>query len=308
MSHTVVGVFDSSTEAQTAVQQLVSGGLSRDRIDVSPQTAANSAGYDRDRDEDNDSIGDFFRNLFGSDDRTDHYSKHARSGSVVTVHATSTQEAERAADIMDEYGAVNLDERTSGTSTGTAYTAGATGAAAAGTMASDTTGSDLDTTRRDAINTDKSIPIIEENLRVGKREVETGGVRVRSRIIEKPVEEHLRLREEHVHVERNPVNRAATPADMNSFKEGDISITEHAEVPMVDKEARVMEEVRIGKDVEEHEENIRDTVRKTDVEIDKLGNDELTRRRKDLDTDITDDDDDVRSRRLDSDRDRPNTL
>jgi hypothetical protein len=51
-----------------------------------------------------------------------------------------------------------------------------------------------------------------EQLQVGKREVEHGGVRVRSRVIEKPVEEHLRLREERVVVNRRPVNREVTSA------------------------------------------------------------------------------------------------
>jgi len=290
MSHTVVGVFDSSSEAQTAVQHLVTNGITRDRIDVSPQTASNTSGHHTH--EDNDSIGDFFRNLFGSDEKTDHYSRYARNGSVVTVHATSAQEAERAADIMDEYGAVNLDERATG------YAAGMTG-----TTATDTTRRDLDTT-----STDKSIPIIEENLHVGKREVETGGVRVRSRIVERPVEEHLRLREEHVDVDRRPVNRPATEADMNNFKEGEISLTERAEVPMVDKEARVVEEVRIRKDVEEHVEDIHETVRKTDVEVDRLSEGELGRRTTALDADDDLTDEELRRRRAAGDSNRPHTL
>ena len=303
MSHTVVGVFDNSREAQTAVQQLVSNGLSRDRIDVSPQTASNTSGHEKH--EDNDSIGDFFRSLFGSEEKTDHYSKYARTGSVVTVHATSAQEAERAADIMDEYGAVNLDER----ATGSGYSAGTTGATAAGALgATDTTRRDMDTTRRDTDSTDKTIPIIEENLRVGKREVETGGVRVRSRIVEKPVEEHLRLREEHVHVERNPVNRPASEADLNRFKEGEISLTEHAEVPMVDKEARVVEEVRIGKDVEEHVENIHDTVRKTDVDIENMSEDELRRHRTGADADANLSDEELRRKRANTDPNRPRNI
>jgi len=280
MSHTVVGVFESSTEAQTAVQQLVSSGFVRDNIDVAPQTASNTSSTNM-NDDDDDSIGSFFRNLFGGDDdRHQHYSNYARTGSVVTVHARSAQEAERAADILDEYGAVNLDERTNRTATGTA-----------GTMATDTSlrdkdaVRDTDTVRRDTNTTDTSIPIIEEELHVGKREIETGGVRVRSRIIERPIEEHLRLREEHVHVERNPVNRPASAADLNSFKEGEIEMTEHAEIPMVDKEARVVEEVRIGKDVEEHVEDIHDTVRKTDVEIDDLDTDERRRRSNNPDLD-----------------------
>lgn len=264
MSHTVVGVFDTSNEAQTALQQLVSSGFQRERIDIAPQAASGTTGTGKH--EDDDSIGSFFRNLFGSDDRTDKYSSYARNGAIVTVHATSAQEADRAADILDEYGAVDLDERAS---TGTGY--------GAGTAATDTTRRDTTTTN------DTSIPIIEEEMHVGKRTVETGGVRVRSRIVERPIEEHLRLREEHVHVERNPVNRPASERDLNAFKEGEVEMTEHAEVPIVNKEARVVEEINIGKDVDEHVEDIHGTVRKTDVDVENLNEEELRRRRADGD-------------------------
>lgn len=124
-----------------------------------------------------------------------------------------------------------------------------------------------------------SIPVIEEELQVGKRVVETGGARLRSRIIERPIEERVNLREEHVHVERTPVNRPATDADLNNFQEGEIEITEHAEVPVVNKEARVIEEISLEKEVEERNETIRDTVRRTDVEIDNLDTDDNNTRR-----------------------------
>lgn len=117
---------------------------------------------------------------------------------------------------------------------------------------------------------DQTIPIIEENLEVGKKEVETGGVNVRTRIVERPVEERVNLREEHVHVERRPVDRPVSDADIDNFKEGEIEITERAEVPVVDKEARVVEEVSLNKEVEEHDETIRGTVRNTEVDIEKL--------------------------------------
>jgi uncharacterized protein (TIGR02271 family) len=286
MSHTVVGIFDTSNEAQTALQQLVSSGFTRDRIDIKPQSSTDTARTDRD--EDDDSIGGFFRSLFGSDARSEHYSNYARTGAVVTVHAQSAQEAERAADILDEYGAVNIDERTT---------------QQRGTYGADATRTD--TTRTGTTTSDTSIPIIEEELHVGKRDVETGGVRVRSRVFEKPVEEHLRLHEEHVHVERNPVNRAATPADINSFKEGEINVTEHAEVPIVDKEARVVEEVRITKDVEEHDEHVRDTVRKTEVDIDNLSEEELRNRRNTGATNLTDDN--LRNRRTSGPGSDPNS-
>lgn len=116
------------------------------------------------------------------------------------------------------------------------------------------------------------IPIIEEELQVGKREVETGGVRVESRITEKPVEEQVTLREEHVHVERHPVNREVTGADMANFKEGEIDVTTRAEEAVVAKQARVVEEVEIGKTLSEREETIRDTVKRTDVDVEEINN------------------------------------
>ena len=48
------------------------------------------------------------------------------------------------------------------------------------------------------------IPVAEEELRVGKREVSGGRVRVRSYVVETPVQEQVSFREEHVSVERRP--------------------------------------------------------------------------------------------------------
>lgn len=114
------------------------------------------------------------------------------------------------------------------------------------------------------------IPVIEEELHVGKREVERGGVRVETHIEERPVEEQIRLREEHVRVERRPVDRAVGDSDLANFKEGEIELTERAEVAVVGKEARVVEEVVVGKEVTEREEVIRDTVRRTDVDVEEI--------------------------------------
>lgn len=306
---TVVGIFDNASEAQKAIDDLVDAGFMRSNIDLSAQTNTNSsesystdaystgstgsmdnAGStipDRHRNTSGtyteevvddtkdvgDSIGDFFSNLFGGDDDDNHkkYSDVARRGSVVTVHAQSEEEAERAADILDDNGAVDVDERA------TEYGYGAMGGV----------GVD-DYNRTDA---DQTIKVIEENVEVGKREVETGGgIRVRSRIIERPVEESIRLREERVSVQRNPVNRPATDADLNAFSEGVIEVTEHAEVPVVSKTANVVEEISIGKEVNERTETVRDTVRKTDVDIENIGNADpaVMNTRRDYDGDIND--------------------
>ena len=110
------------------------------------------------------------------------------------------------------------------------------------------------------------LPIIEEQLAVGKRTVEKGAARVRTSVSEVPVEESVTLREENVTVERRPVDRAIENAP-GAFKEGTIEVTEMAEVPVVSKEAHVVEEVVVGKNVTEHQETVRDTVKRTEVDV-----------------------------------------
>ncbi len=112
----------------------------------------------------------------------------------------------------------------------------------------------------------KAIPIIEEKMEVGKREVETGGVRLKSRVVQEKVEENVNLRSEHVHVEQTLVERPATTADLEAFKEGTIEMKEYAEVPVVSKEAFVTGEVSLEKEVHENTETVQGTIRKTEVE------------------------------------------
>jgi stress response protein YsnF len=298
-AQTVIGFFDDQHEAHRAVEQLQSRGIRRDRIDLSrggnmgttgvSDSATRTPGVNpvsgSARDENSvartsddrtvdregrntNRITDFFNNLFGGGDNddADRYSRVGNSGcSIVTVHAQSEDEAEMAADVLDDCGAVDVDEKASKLG----YT--------------NTRSEGMGDRQRVSNEREQSIPIIREDMEVGKREVERGGVRVRSRIVERPVEEHIRLREEHVNVEREPVNRPVTDADMRNLQDRDIELTEHTEVPVVNKEARVVEEVRLNKDVKEKDETIRDTIRNTDVDVDRLSGD--TTRRNDTDSD-----------------------
>ena len=198
-------------------------------------------------------IGRFFSSLFGEDEADKYTTVAEKNSCVVTVHAQSMEDAQRAADILDDYGAIDVNEKASeyGYSTNSGIT-------------------NKENMDWRSGNESTSIPVVEENVQVGKREVETGGVRLKSRIIEKPVEENLRLREERVTVERTPVDREATDADLNNFQEQEIEITEHAEVPVVSKEARVVEEVKLNKEVEHRDETVKETVRKTEVDVENL--------------------------------------
>ena len=117
---------------------------------------------------------------------------------------------------------------------------------------------------------ERAIPIVEEQLEVGKRTVDQGGVRVFRRVVEIPAEETVSLREEHVVVERKAVDRPATRSELDAQGDRSIELTETAEEAVVGKTARVVEEVLVGKQTGEHTEHIRDTVRRTEVEVEQL--------------------------------------
>ena len=121
-------------------------------------------------------------------------------------------------------------------------------------------------------NGDTMLPVIEEELVVGKREVQGNRVRVHTRVIETPVAEQVQLREERVNVERRPVHRDMTAGDTAAaFKEASFELRESTEEAVVTKAARVVEAVVVDKDVWEYVETVYDSVRRTDVKFEQVG-------------------------------------
>jgi|GEM_PF-104911 len=116
--------------------------------------------------------------------------------------------------------------------------------------------------------------VAEERLRVGRREVQRGGVRIATYVQEIPVTETVALREEHLNVERHKVDRPAVDAD---FKGGDriVEMREKAEEAVVAKEARVVEEVEVRKDAKTRDQVIHETVRRKDVTVESIPADQL---------------------------------
>jgi uncharacterized protein (TIGR02271 family) len=256
------------------MNELLACGFSRDEVQLSSGTdnAADAQGrVTTDEQSSGSAIGNFFRNLFGMDeDRRDRdvYSEAVRRGScVLTVHADSEDGADKAADVMNRFNPVDVDERST-------YwrSQGWSGYDESAPMFSD---QDIENERsgyaaRQNTGQETRIPVVEEQIKIGKRAVQRGGVRVYTRVTEKPVQESVDLRQEHVKVERHAVDQPATEADMAAFKEGSVELRETAEEAVVSKSARVVEEVVVGKEVTQETENINDTVRKTDVEVEQL--------------------------------------
>lgn len=376
MQHTLIAVFDNHNDAMSAKNELLSSGFSSSDVRLSHGdeslpggtmsstggAAPGSTSMSTDSTDNEPGIGtsikNFFSDIFGTDDST-HSTKYSaaveRGHHVLRVNTDSEPEVERAADIVERYGPIDIDEQSEkwGLGTGTGMTEGSgammgsagsmsggqsmslqsdndrlpmnqqslndpnpmgttyqeplgsrdelsTGSYGAGTgnlqnqsqslsgsslegsasasnlQGSSMSGSSLtgsqqrDTAMARDTNT-AAIPVVQEQLKVGKREVSRGGVRVYSRIVETPVNENVQLREEHVNVERRPVNEPISGLDATAFKEQSIEMRETAEEAVVEKSARVVEEVMINKEVTQREQQIHDTVRHTEVEVEQLG-------------------------------------
>lgn len=184
----------------------------------------------------------------------DHLKDGIRDGGLVVAVSTEDAKSDLVEDIFAKHSAKMIDEvDKAGTESNTAA---ALPLAAAPMEARTTQG-------------ETAIPVVAEEMVVGKRAVEQGGVRVYRRVVEIPVQETVSLREEHVTMERRPVDRAVTDNDL-AFGNRTIELTETAEEAVIAKSARVVEEVLVGKQASEHVETIHDTVRKTEVEVEQI--------------------------------------
>jgi uncharacterized protein (TIGR02271 family) len=360
MQHTLIAVFDNHNDAVSAKNELLSSGFSSSDVRLShgdesapggsmsstsgaaPSTSTTTTTTATSEPGIGESIKNFFSDIFGSD--SDQYStKYSaaveRGNHVLRVNTDSEPEVERAADIVERFGPIDIDEQsekwgmTEGSGAmmgsagsmsggqsmslqsdgdrlplnqqslndpnpmGTTYqepmgsrdelSVGSYGAGTGGSLqqnqAGSLTGSSLEGSAASTSNLQGSsltgsqqrdtaaIPVVQEQLKVGKREVQRGGVRVYSRVVETPVNESVGLREEHVNVERRPVNEPISGLDTAAFKEQSIEMRETAEEAVVEKSARIVEEVTINKEVTQREQQINDTVRHTEVEVEQLG-------------------------------------
>jgi uncharacterized protein (TIGR02271 family) len=208
-------------------------------------------------------IKGWFKSFFGEDEDDDdrrNYEDAVNRGSVLVSVTVAQEDEDEAVSLLEKHNPIDVSNQTAARATA--------GAAPAPNTASKTSraGSSRQKTSRGS-DLPKSIPVVQEEVQVGKRAVTRGAVRVYSRVIEQPVEETVTLREERVRVERQPANRPADAADLQAGRDEVIEVQEMAEEPVVSKQARVVEEVRISKDASERQETVRDTVRRTEVNV-----------------------------------------
>lgn len=262
---TVVGLYNSVAEANKVKLSLASEGYANEHITVIDQTGGGDEGTGSTTSSTGsagtgigDKIKHFFGNFSDSNDEHAHYADRVGSGGALLAVTVPDDEADETANMLFEHGATGIqggkgsDDTRSGATAGAEDVAVLEGSGDRGT-ATNVTGEQV-------------IPIVQEDLVVGKREVDRGGVRIYSHMVERPVSADVTLHDERITVDRRVVDRPATAADFETGA-GVVELTAKGEEAVVGKTSRVVEEVLVGKQATDHTEQINDTVRHTEVDV-----------------------------------------
>ena len=276
MASTIVGLFDDRDEARRAQEDLISAGFNDQDINLMAQSPGATAteAYEP-------GFWDTLKNIFGpSEQEREVYAEGTRRGGTLVAVNSPDDRIERAVDILQAHHAVDIDRKAEEW-----RQSGWHGYMAESQLAGEDVAVQEDKTARLAKGPrtkgekSGSIPVIQEEIAAGKRVIDRGGVRIIRRTEHVPVEEDINLSEEHVRVERVKTDRAPTAAErQDAFEDKVIEARESKEEAVVKKEERVVEEVRLDKDVEQRTETIRETVRRDDVEVERLPGEREERR------------------------------
>lgn len=114
-------------------------------------------------------------------------------------------------------------------------------------------------------NVPQTIRLIEERLRIGKREEQIGEVVATKRPVTETVEETVQLRKETIDIQRTPVNEPLRAGDRIGNEAETIRVPLYAEEAVIEKTPFVKEEVTINKKSEVTTERIRETVRSEEL-------------------------------------------
>lgn len=278
MSRTITALFDTRADAEAGRQRLIDADLDADHVRIHDKSSIGTAGYSSPTEP---GMWASIQNAFLPDEDRHLYEEGVRRGGFLLTADVAGHQVDDAILALDSiHGAsVDIDERANqwksegwvppAAGAAAAAGAGVAGAAMANTASGTAAGFVDERATRTTGTTGEGqrLQVVEEQLVVGKREVDRGGVRVRSYVTEHPVHEQIRLRSERVKVERHPVDRAV---DDDAFRERSVEMTQTDEEAVIDKSARIVEEVVVTKTSGERVEQINETVRHTDVVVEKL--------------------------------------
>ena len=250
---TIVAVYETAEHAEAAVRDLRAANVPAEAISQHANTVGTTSGGVQAPARDQG----FWSKLIGAepDHDTGVYDRSIESGSVVVSVQVPSEHYDSVSAILEQHNPVDLDERAAqyGTSQ---------------TMTRSTAEQQPMQARGTAGTNESTMQLSEETLAVGKRAINRGTTRIHRFVVESPVEEQVSLHDEKVTIERRAVtgDRPAT----DSFSDKVVEMTETSEEAVVSKTARVREEINVRKDITDRTETVKDTVRREDVEIEKV--------------------------------------
>ncbi|ALJ37023.1 MULTISPECIES: YsnF/AvaK domain-containing protein [Azospirillum] len=288
MNKTIIALYDTRADAEAALRDLEAEGFDRSVGEIVSHSDAGGGGG-----------GGFLSRLsnWNVPDTDAHvYAEGMRRGGTLLKLRLDDEDVDRAIAVLERGTVVDIEHRgeayrssgwtgydetaapydeASAAEERARYAVGGAGStaqlgnAAEAFRSVNTTDATTDATMNTGVGSGREevVPVTEEELSIGKRAVERGVVRVRTYVIETPVEEQVRLRDETVSVERRPIMREVGDVPADAFRERTIEVSETDEEAVVQKRAVIKEEVVIRKDVEERAQTVSDTVRRTEVEV-----------------------------------------
>lgn len=258
-AYQVTAFYDSKADAEAGADILRNNGIASGDIDI-------IAGREAEQVHEHGSDGGFMDKLSSffmpEEDRHAYAEGLGRGGYVLRVDVAE-KDHQRVVDLLDTDNSVDLDERAN------AWRAEGWDGGSAGAATDTDTGTGTSATApRTGATDDGTIEVAEEQLKIGKRDTSHGRVRVRSYTVEEPVSAEVTLESERADIERHKVDRVVDDADA-VFQDKTITVDERSEEAVVSKETHVVEEIDVHKDIERETKTVEDTVRRTEVEIDR---------------------------------------
>jgi len=264
---TLVAAFDTKEHATAAVNALKAGGFHSDDISVFDHsrlkvgkevvgTAPKQAGV--------------WQWLFGRDlnlyEAQVYGSTIDDGGTVVAVRVPPDQVA-HASGILDLHHPIDIQDRAVTTNIApAAQVESAAKSIAATPLAEDQT---VAVTPKLAEVHGDTLRLAEEQLEVGKKMVETGRTRVRRFTTERDVAQDVTLHEEHAELLRKAISQPAELTDVD-WADSALEVIETKEHALVNKIARVVEEISLRKKGDDHVETIHEKLRRQQAEVEQV--------------------------------------
>lgn len=285
MTTTIVGLFDEEESAQYLHDEIKKRGIKeRDvellnwkRLDERSDPWNLNLGERNDKDL-GDNLASHLRNWGVSDKDSRDFARAVRQGgNIVLARCGDDHKIDEITQLMEKKEAVDLDERREMWRNGGMHDEPTQDSVhLENDMHDRYQGASEDVASAARINTPMNHPgeglqEAHEELKIGKRRVATGKVRLHKHVEEEAVDEDITLRSDKIDIERRPIDRVeGADIDPDLFEDETVEFTEYAEEPIVEKEVRIDDEFVAKRSVEEHEETIHDTVRRAVVDIESL--------------------------------------